>query len=205
MSNWSGFESTWEEFVKLDPLEVRKRAGVSYDETLQLYTVKSFGQDFYISIDRRDVFSDSPEGKFLLDIKDYFVDLSVLWYLIATHDIPLSGDLIKPADLPGGQIFVQGTHVLPLDEIAVKFNHRKKEFLERGKRFGGIEVDHGDVGIKLLPFPKVPVYVSIWFGDKDFQPRGQLLLDRTCPNYLATDVVWAMTTVCCQLFLRTLN
>ena len=201
MSQLTGVDSAWKELQAIDPAAVSKRTGVSYDAALQLYTVRAFGQDIFVSATRQEVFSDSAAGEFLLGIKVYFFDLSILWYLIRSRDIPLSGELIKPSDLPGGQIFVQGTHVLPLDIIAQRYNNKGDAFLETGSPFGAVRTDMGDAGLKLVPFPMVPVYLFLWFGDEDFPPQGQLLLDSTCSSYLSTDVVWAMTMVCCQLFL----
>lgn len=201
MPHLTGFDITWQEFSKLDPVTACRREGVSYDDSLRLYTVRTFGQDIFISNNRREVFSDSITGNFLLGIKDYFFDLSILWYLIGARDVPLSGELVKPSSLPGGQIFVKGTHVLPMDEIAQRYNNQQKEFVDTGNKYGAVETDHGDVGLQLLPFPRVPVYLIIWFGDEDFPPRGQLLVDSTCSNYLSTDVIWAVTMVCCQIFL----
>lgn len=196
-----GVEYAWNAFLRTDPASAVNRSGVSYDQTLQLLTVRSFGQDIFISRVRREVFSDSPEGNFLLQIRDYFFDLSTLWYLIGNRDFPLTGELVKPASLPGGQIFVQGTHVLPLDAIARRYNNNKAVFLNDGRKFGGIETGLGDAGLKLMPFPRMPVYLILWFGDHDFPPKGQLLLDSSCPKYFSTDVIWAVTMVCCLIFL----
>ena len=202
MQELTGITEAWKEFSSLDPLEVCARASITYNDSLQLYTISSFGQDIFISLSRQEVFSDSPEGKSLIGIKDYFFDLSVLWYLIRVRNIPLTDNLIKPADVPGGQIFVKGTHVLPMDAIAQKFNHQKELFLAVGSKYGAVEMDYGDVAVKLLPFPKVPVYLILWFGNEDFPPSGQLLLDPTCSSHLSTDVIWAVTMVCCLLILR---
>ncbi len=202
MPELNGNVHTWEEFSRLNSVEVSTRSGVPYDTNLNLFTLRSFGHDIFISLNRREVFSDSKEGEFLLGLKEFFFDLCVLWYLISTSKTPLSGELIKPANLPGGQIFIQGTHVLPMDAIAQKFNNRKQEFLGAGSQFGGVETELGDVGLELHPFPRVPVYLVLWFGDEDFPPQGQLLLDSSCSNHLSTDVIWAMTMVCCLIFLR---
>ncbi|MFC1523944.1 DUF3786 domain-containing protein [Thermodesulfobacteriota bacterium] len=201
MEEITGIDNTWKEFSQLIPSEVSQQPGVSWDNERRIYTVSSFGQDVFISMDRKKVFSLSPEGTYLVGIKDYFFDLSVLWYLIGAQDIPLSGNLIKPSDVPGGQIFVQGTHVLPVDQIARKYNGRKARFYQVAQRFGGVPVEHGDAAVKLLPFPRVPVFLILWFGDEDFSPSGQLLLDSTCSSHLSTDVLWALTMVCCVLFL----
>ena len=202
MQELTGVAEAWKEFSSLDPLEVCARVGVSFNDSLQLYTVSSFGQDIFISLSRQEIFSDSPEGKSLIGIREYFFDLSVLWYLISAQNISLTNNLVKPSAVPGGQIFVKGTHVLPLDAIAQKFNQQRELFLAVGSKYGAIETDHGDVAVKLLPFPRVPVYLILWFGDEDFSPSGQLLLDSTCSSHLSTDVIWAVTMVCCLLFLN---
>ena len=201
MQELTGIENTWGQFSRLSPAEVCKRAHVSFDQNLQVYEISSFGQNIHISKDRRELTCASPQGKYLLSIDDYFFDLSVLWYLISAKNIPLSGNLIKPSDVAGGQIFMKGTHVLPLDEIALKFNDRKESFLDVGREYGGIEAEHGDVSVQLLPFPGLPVYIILWFGDEDFPAKGQLLLDSSCSSYLPTDVLWAMSMVCCLIFL----
>lgn len=201
MSEMSGTGTAWREFSRLDPMEVCPRASVTFNDILQLYTVSSFGQDIFISLPRQEVFSDTAQGQSLIAIKDYFFDLSVLWYLAGAKNIPLSGNLINPANVPGGQIFITGTHVLPLDDIALKYNCKRELFLEVGARYAGDVANYGDASVKLLPFPRLPVYIILWFGDEDFAPQGQLLLDSTCSLHLSTDVLWAVTMVCCLLFL----
>lgn len=202
MKEMSAAELAWGEFVRFDPLEVSRRAGVEFEESLGIYRLRSLGLDMFVSLNRREVYSDSREGERLLQHKDYFFGLSVLWYLMTTRDIPLSGKLVKPASVPGGQIFVKGTHVLPLADIAAAYSGKKELFYEVGARYGGVEADHGDISVRLLPFPRLPVYLIIWSGDEDFAASGQLLLDTTCTCHLSTDVLWAVTTVCCLLFLE---
>lgn len=202
MTEMSAAGLAWREFARFDPLEISRRAGVEFEESLGIFRIKSFGQDMFVSLNRREVYSDSPQGERLLQHKDYFFGLSVLWYLMTTTDIPLAGRLVKPASVPGGQIFVKGTHVLPMDAIAAFYNGKKTSFLETAARYGGTEEEHGDVSIRMLPLPRVPVYLILWSGDEDFPPTGQLLLDSTCTCHLSTDVLWAVTTVCCLLFLE---
>lgn len=201
MEEMSAAELAWREFVRFDPLEVSRRAGVEFEESLAIYRLKSLGHNMFVSLNRREVYSDSPEGERLLQHKDYYFGLSVLWYLMTTQNIPLSGRMVKPASVPGGQIFVKGTHVLPMEDIAAAYSGKKELFLEVGARFGGTEAEYGDVAVRLLPFPRLPVCLILWFGDEDFPASGQLLVDSTCTCHLATDVLWAVTTVCCLIFL----
>lgn len=133
MTEITGISRTWEIFHQLEPEEVCSRVDATFDVQKGLYTTTSYGQNMYVDGAQRRVYSDSEEGEYLLSYTDYFFDLSVLWYLIGAQKKPLSGKLVKPSELEGGQIFVKGTHVLPLDEIAVKYNEREDDFFTRSR------------------------------------------------------------------------
>ncbi|MBN1627398.1 MAG: DUF3786 domain-containing protein [Deltaproteobacteria bacterium] len=76
----------------------------------------------------------------------------------------LTEKLIKPTDLPGGDFFSKGAHVLPLDKITGRFENRFDEFFNAGKDLGGYKAEYGDVSLMLLPFPRVPVFIILWAG-----------------------------------------
>ncbi|MBW1792380.1 MAG: DUF3786 domain-containing protein, partial [Deltaproteobacteria bacterium] len=148
--------------------------------------------------------SNSQVGKYLLGFTDYFFDLSILWYLIGAQEIPLSGRMVKPAEIEGGQIFVKGAHMLPLETIASQYNDNPNDFLARCSQFGGEKLTFGDVSAEFHPFPKVPATLILWFGDEEFPPDAQFLLDSTCTKHLSTDVLWSLAMVNCLSLLQSL-
>ena len=202
MTEITGASRTWEIFSNLDPEEVCSRTNVLYDKKSGLYTISSFSQTFHVDCRQQKVSSNSQVGKYLLGFTDYFFDLSILWYLIGAQDIPLSGRMVKPAEIEGGQIFVKGTHVLPLETIASQYNDNPNDFLERCSQFGGEKLTLGDVSAEFHPFPKVPATLILWFGDEEFPPDAQFLLDSTCTKHLSTDVLWAVAMVNCLILLQ---
>ncbi len=200
----SGEEQAWDLLAELDPEDVQARAVVFFDHERSTYRLTSFSQDIYISVKDRNVFSNSGSGQFIVNELSKHSRLStILRYLIHAKDIPLSGQLVRPSDLPGGEIFLKGTHVIPLDKIAERFGNTPGAFLSKGKKLGGTKMDYGDISLMLLPFPRVPVVLILWSGDEEFPSRSSLLFDSTCSLHLATDVVWsiAMITVEMMLFL----
>ena len=194
----TGLSRTWEIFSALHEKDICDRGQLLYDPATDRFTAKCFGSKFYISKTVQQITSDSSVGRFILGLQHFF-DLSLLWYVIGTQNIALSGDFIKPADIAGGQIFVKGTHVLPLDKIALQYNNQSNQFKERGLHFGADLKTLGDASICFYPFPRIPVTFVLWYGDDDFPPSAQLLLDATCSKHLAPDVVWAVTTICCHI------
>lgn len=187
----SGEDKAWEILKDLGPADVCRNAQVAFDGASGLYILKSFGMDINVDLQTRTIRSDAPEGGLLLERLGYFSKLSILWYMTGARDIPFSGKLVQPANLKGGQIFFRGTHVLPLDKLASRYNDDTEGFLKRGEALGGIRQNYGDASVQLFPFPRVPVVVLIWRGDEEFPPRADLLFDSTCEFHLALDILWS--------------
>ncbi len=202
MTEITGMSRTWEIFTTINPADACRRGIASYNASKKEYLINCFGQDFCISVDKQRVSSHSASGQNLLQYTDYFFDLAVLWYLINAKETTLSGTLVKPSETKGGQIFVKGTHVLPLDAIADQYNHKKEHFLDQGHPYDATPLDMGDASLMLLPFPRVPASFVLWFGDDDFPPSAQLLFDTSCQSHLAPDVLWATATICCMIMLK---
>ena len=140
-----------------------------------------------------------PEGEAFLKRYAYFFRLSVLWYLVKARPPRPSGTLVRPAGLPGGEIFLKGTHVLPLDALAAKYATRPEAFLAAGAALGGTPAAYGDAAIVLSPLPKVPTTVILWTEDDEFPARADLLFDATCTAHLPLDILWSVAMLSVRL------
>jgi len=192
----SGEEKAWEILRGLDPPGVCRNAQIAFDNASGLYLLRSFGMDISIDPRNKRIQSDAAEGSLLLDKLGYFSRLSMLWYLTGAKEIPLSGRLVQPANLRGGQIFFRGTHILPLDKLASRYGKDTEGFMKRAERLGGRRLAHGDTSIELFPFPRIPVVLILWGEDEEFPARADLLFDSTCQLHLALDVLWATAMKC---------
>lgn len=188
----TGEEKAWEDLSILNPLDVCKKAGVSYDSVNGNYILRSFGIDFSISPQKRVIKNISLEGENLLKRHSYFLNISVLCYLINAKDIPLSGRLIKPVDIKGGALFFRGAHVLPLDKVAEKYGSDKTGFIERGGSLNGKILGYGDASIELLPMPRIPATLILWLSDDEFPARADILFDSTCELHVPLDIIWSI-------------
>ena len=188
----SGEEKAWEILRGMNPVDVCRSASVVFDGRSGSYVLRSLGMDLHIDPGSKKIHCDAPDGPRLLDKLGYFSKMSILWYLAGVREIPLSGKLIKPENLKGGLIFFRGTHVLPLDGLASRYQDDKKGFILRGEELGGEKTCYGDASVRLFPFPRVPVEIILWKGDEEFPPRADLLFDSTCELHLALDVLWAV-------------
>ena len=128
----SGEEKAWNILRDLKPADVCKNAMVSFDDATGIYLLKAFGMDLSVAPETKSIFSEAPYADLLLNRLGYFSRLSIPFYLTSAMDIPLTGRLVRPGNVKGGDIFFRGTHVLPLDKLALKYGHDKAGFLKRG-------------------------------------------------------------------------
>ena len=189
LENIPGEDQSWAKLATLDPAEVCRRASARFDERTGTYLLESFGCDISVSPRERKISSSSPEVADLLGRVD--ATLTYVWYLASAHSLPLSGKLVRPDSLPGGQIFQVGTHVLPLEPLAEKYARAPEAFVETGKRWGGEVLDYRDASVRLWPLPSVPTTLILRTADEEFPSLVNLLLDSSCRFQLPTDIIWS--------------
>lgn len=198
---WPGENEAWDILSGLDSGDVKSNAKVSFNSFDSTYELICFGQDIRISLADRSIVSTSSPGMLLVNTLGEYSRLSILRYLVNSINVPLSGQLVRPSDLPGGDIFIRGTHVLPLDNLAEYFDNNIKEFISIGKSLGGSQRDYGDMSIELFPFPRIPVVLIVWQGDDEFAPKSSLLFDSSCASHLSTDILWSTSMMTIEMML----
>lgn len=191
----------WEHLAALDPTDVCLRAQAVSGDSPGRYVLKSFGQDILVSVPDRSLSSTSEVGEVMLRELGQFSRLALLRYLIHASDVPPSGTLVSPQALPGGEIYARGTHVLPLARIAQRFGHAPERLFQKGRRLGGHQITQGSASLRLYPFPRVPVVLTVWAGDEELPPECVLLFDATCTLHLPLDVIWSVATLTAEAIL----
>ena len=198
---WQGEQEAWEILSALDSKDAEARAGAVFDPDNSTYKLACLGQEIIVSLTDRDIAGTSAPGRFLIEKLGEYSRLSILRYLINSKDLPLSGRLVKPSDLPGVDFFSKGSHVLPLDKIVRQFENDFDGFIETGMKLGGSQAEYGDVSLRLLPFPRLPVFIILWAGDDAFPSKTSLLFDSTCTSHTATDILWSTAMMTIEMML----
>ena len=188
----SGEERLWEVLKSLKPEDVCRRTGAGFYDNTGCYSLKSFGWEISLSPEDKKISGESPASDTLLNKLGYFSRLSILSYLATAKDIPLTGQLVNPVNLKGGQLFFRGTHILPLDKLSEKYNNSTEDFINKGLEIDGEIQDHGDASIMLFPLPRVPVHLILWKGDYEFPPETSILFDSSCEIHLPIDIIWSV-------------
>lgn len=184
-----GEEKAWAMLEALDPDEVCPKTKTTYEKGM--YVLNSFGSNFLITPNKRCIKSTNNNSENILKKSNYFFNISALHYLVYAKNTPLSGKLIKPENLKGGDNFFRGTHQFPLNDLAEKYGTDKPGFIEKSKTLNGKPTNYGDVSIELLPLPYIPVTLILWLADKEFPARADLLFDSSVEQHLPLDIIWS--------------
>jgi hypothetical protein len=120
---------------------------------------------------------------------------------VNAKEIALSGRLIKPENIRGGEFFFQGSHMLPLGQLAGKNTNDKEGFITRGKELSGRLLEYGDASFEILPLPRIPVTLILWLSDEEFPARMDILFDSTCEIQVPLDIIWSIAMMSILVFL----
>ncbi len=192
----------WELLAACDPQEVCARAGADYSVEEESYVLPVFGFPVVVDLVARAMRGSCADSEFVLARAAYFSRLSILHYLLGAKEIVPSGRLVKPAELKSGQIYLHGSHLLPLDKIAARFAHDPEGFAAQAAQFGGERRQYGDAAAELRPFPRVPITLIFWREDEEFPARSYLLFDETCEQHLPPDILWSVAMMCALVMLK---
>ena len=99
--------------------------------------------------------------------------------------------MVGVKDLKEGQFFA-GPHELRAAPLLERFGDHPEGFRRAGLALGGHQLEMADAAFRLFPFPRVPLYFLLWTGDDEFQPRLQVLFDRSIEFVLPADAIWAL-------------
>jgi Domain of unknown function (DUF3786) len=196
-----GETRAWELLASSDPRDVCDRAEATHSVG-EGYTLLVFGSPVIVDPAARTIAGSSPESELVLTNAAHFSRLSILHYLLGARPLEPTGRLVSPLELKSGQFFREGSHRLPLDQIAARFCADPDGFVRVATRFGGRQRAYGDAAMELSPFPRVPVTLVFWHEDEEFPARTYLLFDDTCEHHLPADILWSVAMVCALVMLR---
>ena len=175
----------FDELAKLDVDECCGRAGLSF-KTLsadkKLVAIPYLGQTCHLTVCDEKISFD--EDGAALKIPDQVL---LLHYLITATGAPVEDKWITFREVPSGS-FYYPSFVKRAVQPLVKCFGQRPEILERMEGvFGQIVTMPGDRAVKILALPRVPVVLTLWKGDDEFPPEGNVYFDASVSSYLSTE------------------
>ncbi len=119
----------------------------------------------------------------------------ILHYFTRAKGTPLTGKMITYKELHEGINYYPTFFKRAIDPIVNNFSDKPPKLLEVARRLGGRKADYGDTAVTIDAFPRLPLTIVLWRGDKEFAPDGNILFDSTIPDYLPTEDI----TILCEV------
>ncbi len=183
-------EELWQDLAAREPVEAAAATEAFLEDGC--FRLSLFSRDYLIDPRTRTIREASrPDHRV-----SFQTGLVLITTLAKAQNLPQSGRMTTPAELPGGRMFFTGPHELPLEPIVERFGSDPQGLVRAARALSGQEVDQGaDVAMFIPGLPRVPMWVLLWAGDEEFEPRAVIGIDQRAHFHLALDAVWAMCNV----------
>jgi hypothetical protein len=187
-----------EGILKSDPAERAARGGGRFEpgaDGKSRIAVRYLGREVWLSLPEGIL--ETPGGG-SISLRE---EILILHYLEKASGIPLTGNWVSFAEIPGGAfyhpVFLQRSKA----SLVKFFGEDPQRFLGlASEEAGGEPWEMGDTGVKIQAFPRVALGMVLWKGDAEFPPEGNVLFDSSITDYLpAEDIVILAETVVWRL------
>ena len=173
----------WDQLQEKKAEEVCRASGAFIDPNGN-YSLKCLNETWLVDVENRKVIKTDGEFGGEWDRQMPFL---ILVYPVFAQERALSNDFVAPRDLLYGKDLFRGPYELDTDDLIRVYGHNSQALVDAAHRFGGIEIEGGDVAIRLRVFPKFVLDYILWVGDEEFPASFTILLDRKIPDHYPLD------------------
>lgn len=172
--------------ARTDFPQVAERAGYRrFDE--KGATVSFLNRDYGIDFKNFE-FTDIEDESKEVPIQEQVL---ILHYLNADSFPEPSGNWVSYREIPGATFYHSSflkRAVIPLKKV---FGGNIEGLVKAAGQLDGRPVDGGDASFDFFPFPKIPMRVTVWEGDEEFDPEANIVFDETIGKMLSPeDIAW---------------
>jgi hypothetical protein len=183
LSSKDGYRLALERALEdLEGLDLRERAalcGGRPSDDGSTVSIGYFGKDYVVS-SAGDV--GGPEGGVPV-----FTRLILLHYLAGSGGTRPAGHIVTFREVPDGNFYFHSFHDRVVKPVLAAFGEKPDLLRERGRELGWGEEGEGDVCLKTLALPLVPIRVMLWCGDEELSPEASVLFDSSVSDHLHTE------------------
>jgi hypothetical protein len=191
------FPGFWEELLALKSVDACARAGVSYAESEEAYSLPMLDRVYRVHPAKRLITREGsgsePDRRH--PRVSFTEALILVVYLLKSRDISLTGKRVTEKELPGGDLFFRGPHELAREPVLSRYGTDPQAFLRSGEALQGKPISFGDAGIRFQVLPRIPLECILWAGDDEFPPSLTYIFDSSVGDHLPLDVIWALVAL----------
>jgi hypothetical protein len=118
---------------------------------------------------------------------DIWEKILILHYLTNSNKESLTGSLITYRQIKSGSVYFPTFEKRSIQPFTKFFAENSEALLEVANHIDAEKYDSGDMAIKIMAFPSVPLYFVLWKGDDEFPASGNILFDETIEKKLSAE------------------
>jgi len=126
----------------------------------------------------------------------------ILHYLSNADNRELSGNLITYRQIKSGSVYFPTFEKRSTIPFTNYFSKNPDSLLKAAQAVNGEKCDLGDISVKIMAFPKMPLYYVIHLGDDEFPASGSILFDETIENIFSAEDI---AVLCQQIVFKLIN
>ncbi len=182
----------WEDLRNCTAEEVIAREGVKLANDGNAYELTFLNAVYEIDPVTERIREISPDPSRELTV---MFQILLIQYLVAPNGGPMDGNEVSEKDCPGGVTFFQGPHALYVRPLAKRYGRNPEAFEKRGRELNAVRVSHGDVAMRFIPFPQIPVTYVLWAADDEFPASVSVLFDSSITRWFELDMIFTLVWV----------
>lgn len=111
----------------------------------------------------------------------------LLHYLITATGTPVEDNWITFREVPSGPFYYPSFVKRAISPLVKSFGQTPEVLARVAGLIGEMVAMPGDKALKVLALPRIPVILSLWEGDEEFPPEGNVYFDASVASYLPTE------------------
>ena len=135
-------------------------------------------------------------------------EFKVLQVLLAHYSkaepVERASNLVRFADLPGGQAYEGAFLQKAVQPIANVFGDDPERLIEASKRLNGHVLAYGDFSVEIPALPRIPLVIILWRAS-EFPASATILYDESASSYLPTEDLAVLGELTIARLLQSLN
>ncbi len=151
-------------------------------------SITYLGREHIISLPEVDITLTGSKGEIALRDK-----LLILHYFNTARGTPLTNKPVTFRELPAGPVYFPTYTKRAIDPFVRAFAAHPDQLIAAAAKLSGRPADQADASAIIDAFPRVAIIYTLWKGDDELPPQGNILYDSNIPDYLPTEDITVLT------------
>lgn len=149
-----------------------------YDEDTNYFDVKLMNRLYKVHYPSGEIFKENLD-----EFSNYEIKTIIIRYLLNAKGVPPSNKYITFKEIPGGPVYYPNFSNRTIGDFVNTFGYNLNNFSKVCELLGGEKLNLGDISYKIQFMNNIYMVFTLWAGDNDISPSGNILFDANTQFY----------------------